>query len=65
MAPGNQKVQIRASKVVGKKKLYDDEKSPYQDILEEILPAKYNDQTELTLDIQPGENHQDYDLTTK
>jgi hypothetical protein len=33
--------------------------------MDESLPAKYNDASELTLDVQPGENEQDYHLTTK
>jgi hypothetical protein len=33
-------------------------------LLAEILPAKYNDQTELEFDVKPGKNKQDYQLTT-
>jgi hypothetical protein len=62
---GTAKVEIRVPKVVGKKKLYDTPDSPIKEVLAESLPAKYNDQTELTLDVQPGENYQDYKLRTK
>jgi hypothetical protein len=62
---GSSKVEIRVPKVVGQKKLYDTPDSPIKQILAESLPPKYNDQTELTLDVKPGENHQDYQLTTK
>ena len=31
----------------------------------EVLPPKYNYQTELLLDVKPGKNQQDYDLKTK
>jgi hypothetical protein len=62
---GTSKVEIRVSKVVGQKKLYDTPNSPIQPLLEEMLPAKYNDQTELTVDVQPGNNQQDYRLKTK
>ena len=34
-------------------------------LIEESLPAKYNDQTELRLDVQPGKNEKSYDLKTK
>jgi hypothetical protein len=61
---GTSKVEIRVSKVVGQKKLYNTPNSPVQPLLAEILPAKYNDQTELTLDVKPGKNTQDYQLTT-
>jgi hypothetical protein len=59
---GTAKVQIRVPKVVGKKKLYDTPDSPVQDLLEEVLPAKYNDQTELTLDVKPGVNEKNWEL---
>jgi hypothetical protein len=62
---GVSKVEIRVPKVVGQKKLYDTPDSRTKQILAESLPPKYNDQTELTLDVKPGENHQDYQLTTQ
>jgi hypothetical protein len=62
---GAAKVEIRVSKVVGQKKLYDTPDSPIKPIMAESLPAKYNDATELSLDVRPGENRQDYDLATK
>ena len=62
---GTFKVEIRVPKVVGQKKLYDTPDSPIQQILAESLPPKYNDKTELTLDVQPGKNQQDYELKTK
>jgi hypothetical protein len=61
---GTSKVEVRVSKVVGQKKLYNAPNSPVRSLLEESLPAKYNDQTELTLDVKPGKNTQDYQLTT-
>jgi hypothetical protein len=62
---GKFQVEIRVPKVVGQKKLYDTPDSPVKQLLAESLPPRYNDQTELTLDVQPGANHQDYQLTTK
>ena len=44
---GESKVEIRVAKVVGKKKLYDTPDSPVQEIMQEVLPAKYNESTEL------------------
>jgi hypothetical protein len=35
---------------------------PGGDRVEESLPAKYNDKTELTLDVQKGKNEKDWDL---
>ncbi|MBN9122995.1 MAG: hypothetical protein J0I06_28305 [Planctomycetes bacterium] len=60
--PGTAKVQIRVPKVVGKKKLYDTPDSPVQEVLAESLPSKYNDKTELTLDVKPGTNEKNWEL---
>jgi hypothetical protein len=62
---GSQKVEIRVPKKVGEKKLYDTPDSPIKPLLAESLPAKYNDATELSLDVKPGENQKDFQLTTK
>ena len=62
---GTVKVQIRVSKVVGQKKLYDTPDSPVQPLMKEILPAKYNDETELTLDVKPGDNEMNFELSTQ
>jgi hypothetical protein len=62
---GTAKVEIRVSRKIGQKKLYDTPDSPMKDVLAEMLPPKYNDASELTLEVQPGENRKDYDLSTK
>ncbi len=54
--PGVMKVKMSASKAVGEKKLYDTPNSPTKPILEEQVPARYNSETELTLDVKPGRN---------
>jgi hypothetical protein len=61
---GKVKVEIRVTKVVGEKKLYDTPDSKVMPITENILPPRYNDRTTLELDVQPGENEKNYDLTT-
>jgi hypothetical protein len=63
--PGLCMVQVRVSKVVGQKKLYDTPTSPVREVWAEALPAKYNDNTQLKLDVKLGENSQDYELKTK
>jgi len=62
---GKMVVEIRVSKIVGQRKLYNTPDSPTQPILEQMLPPKYNSQSELQLDVKPGDNHKDYQLTTK
>src|SRR5215831_7903746 len=54
------KVEIRSPKVVGKKKDYDSPKGKWYDVSEEALPARYNDQSELTLDVKSGKNEKDW-----
>jgi hypothetical protein len=34
-------------------------------LIEESLPARYNDQTELTIEVKPGANNKDWELSTK
>ena len=65
VAPGTARVEIHVPKVIGQRKAYDTPDSPMMEIVGESLPAKYNDATELTLDVTPGEIRQDYELTTK
>jgi hypothetical protein len=59
---GESKVEIRVPKVVGKKKLYDTPDSPMQDIMEEVLPAKYNEATELRFNAKKGKNEMTWDI---
>src|SRR5262249_48309403 len=51
---GLNKVAISAPQIVGKKKVYDDPKSPNQIITKELLPAKYNTDSKLRCEVQPG-----------
>lgn len=60
---GTMKVEVRVSKVVGKKALYGKD-GPYRDIMEEVLPEQYNNKTELTLDVT-GDTTKDWDLPAK
>jgi len=62
---GTMKVSLSAPKVVGKKKIYPTENSPIMPITVEALPAKYNEHTELRLDVKPGKNEKDWDLRSK
>jgi len=65
VSPGLCMVQIRVSKIVGEKKLYDTQNSPVRKVWGEVLPAKYNDNTELKLEVKPGVNKQDYHLKSR
>ena len=62
---GTAKVEIRSSKVVGQQNLYNTPDSPVQNVLAEVLPAKYNDETELEVTVEKGKTTFDFDLETK
>lgn len=61
---GKVKVEINVTKVVGEKKLYDTPDSKVMPVTAQILPPRYNDRTTLELDVQPGKNEKNYELTT-
>jgi hypothetical protein len=62
---GSFRVSIIGSKVVGKKKVYDTADSPFEDVLAEAVPPKYNRDTTLKQDIAGDRNDVHFDLTTK
>ncbi|MBN2292014.1 MAG: hypothetical protein JXM70_06280 [Pirellulales bacterium] len=59
---GKVKIELRVSKVVGQKKLYPTPDSPVQPIMQEVLPPKYNNQTNLEMEVQKGTNQKDFDI---
>ena len=63
--PGEKRVEIRAPKVSGKKKLYDTPDSPTVDVIAELLPAKYNVDSELKLTVDGSVQEQKFDLQSK
>jgi hypothetical protein len=63
--PGEKRVEIRAPKVTGKKKMYDTPDSPTVDTVVELLPAKYNVNSELTMTVDGAAQEQNFDLKSK
>ena len=59
---GDMKVRISANKVIGKKKMYDTPDSPTVDMTEEMLPPKYNVQTELKATVASGTQTAKFEL---
>ena len=61
---GSIKVEIRVPKVTGKKQLYgkDSKEVP---TYSEMLPRKYNSDSELRFNVQPGVNNMNWELSTK
>jgi hypothetical protein len=62
---GLMKIEIRVPKVFGETKLYDTPDSPVRKRVTEALPARYNDKSELQLEVKPGEIEKNFELTTK
>ncbi|HEX4413715.1 MAG TPA: hypothetical protein VH107_08805 [Lacipirellulaceae bacterium] len=52
--PGEKRVSITAPRVVGKKKVYETPNSPTVDLTEEMLPKRYNAQSELKATVKLG-----------
>jgi hypothetical protein len=63
--PGDKRVSIISPKIIGKKKMYDTPDSPVVDVTEELLPKRYNAQTELTLTVKFGDQNAPFDLKSK
>jgi hypothetical protein len=62
---GTMEVSISSPKIVGKKKLYDTPDSREMDVTEEVLPARYNEETELRLEVPAGGVEKNWDLKNK
>jgi hypothetical protein len=62
---GMAKIEIRVPRPVSRSKEVKAGPGAEGDWVEESLPAKYNDQSELRLDVRPGKNSQDFDLRSK
>jgi len=52
--PGEKRIEITAPNVGGEKRMYDTPDSPSVEIVEELLPARYNVESELTLTVAIG-----------
>lgn len=62
---GEKRVEIRAPKITGKQKMYDTPDSPTVDTVVELLPAKYNVNSELTMTVDGATQEQNFDLKSK
>lgn len=62
LAPGPWRVEFSAPKVTGQQRMYDAPDSPTVDVVEELLPPRYNVQSELTLDVVAGAQEAKFDL---
>lgn len=64
--PAKMKVQINANKVIDRKPAYEGvANSPMMDIVVEIIPKRYNDQTELKHEVKAGPQSAKFELRSK
>jgi hypothetical protein len=59
---GEKRISISAPKVVGKRPAYQTPNSPMIEIVEELLPARYNMTSELKLNVKGGRQTEDFKL---
>jgi hypothetical protein len=62
MPTGKKQILVSSPKVIGKRKAYETPDSPTVDIVQEVLPEKYNAKSELTLTVTAGSQQKNYDL---
>ncbi|MCA9193314.1 MAG: hypothetical protein KDB03_16195 [Planctomycetales bacterium] len=61
---GKKTVKINGVKIIGREPMDSSmPDSPMRDLTEELLPKKYNGQSELVLEVKPPKTQQDYNLT--
>lgn len=61
---GEKRITISAPKVVGKRKMYETPDSPMVDVVQELLPERYNVRSELTITVAGGEQVQEFALSS-
>jgi len=62
---GVMKVEIHKPKIKGYKKLYNTPGAKEYPVFDEALPGRYNEHSELKLDVKPGRNQKDFELQGK
>lgn len=62
---GEMTVTLSGEKPGATRKLYDTKTSPTFTATSELLPEKYNTKSNLKLNVQPGPNPKNFDLTAK
>lgn len=62
---GTYKVMISSQRVLGETKIYNTPDSPTRKTTEEILPPRYNDQTELQIEVGTEPTEYNFDLSSR
>lgn len=62
---GEKRVEISAPKIVGKRKMYETPDSPVVDEVVELIPARYNVRSELTITVRKGTQEKRFELKSR
>jgi hypothetical protein len=62
---GEKRVSIFAPKVVGQRKAYETPDSPMVDVIEEGIPARYNSESDVTMNVSPGKQPAKFELQSE
>ncbi|WP_105356449.1 MULTISPECIES: hypothetical protein [Pirellulaceae] len=62
---GSKAVKINSPKVVGQKKTYGTADSPTEEVTTEAIPKKYNQKTELTMEVSSSSLEHNFELKSK
>ena len=63
--PGEKRVEITSPQVTGQRKAYDTPDSPTVDVVHELLPTKYNVNSELVFTVEAGSQTPEFPLQSK
>ena len=62
---GEMRVEFSASKVVGRQKMYDTPEAQEVDVVDELLPPRFNVQSQLTLEVKAGLQDAPFELVSR
>lgn len=58
-------IQITVPRIVSQRRAFNDPSAPMLDVTEETIPEKYNSNSVLKMDAQPGSNTKDWSIESK
>lgn len=65
VSSGEMRVEISANKVVGKRKMYETPDSPVVDDVVELLPPRFNVESQLKITVNGGSQTENFDVQTR
>jgi hypothetical protein len=65
VSTGEMRVEISANRVIGKRKMYDTPDSPTVDEVEELVPPRFNVQSQLKIVVKGGSQTENFEVQSK